>query len=62
MTVWYTVDTHFGHDNIIKHCNQPFTSAAQMDAVLMKNLGAKVGPKDSLWIVGDFAFGPKAKD
>lgn len=62
MTVWYTADTHFGHDSIIKHCKRPFESAAQMDAVLIENLCARVGPQDTLWIVGDFAFGPKAKD
>ncbi|OAN82400.1 metallophosphoesterase [Jannaschia sp. EhC01] len=62
MTIWYTADTHFGHDNIIKHCGRPFESVAQMDAVLIENLCARVGPKDTLWIVGDFAFGPKAKD
>jgi len=62
MTVWYTADTHFCHDNIIKHCNRPFPSAAQMDAAIMENLSARVGPEDTLWIVGDFAFGPKAKD
>ena len=56
MTIWYRADTHFGHDNIIKYCNRPFTSAAQMDAALMENLRAKVGPEDTLWIVGDFAL------
>jgi calcineurin-like phosphoesterase family protein len=62
MMNWYTADTHFGHENIIKHCGRPFQSASHMDAVLMENLSAKVGPKDALWIVGDFAFGQKAKD
>lgn len=62
MTIWYTADTHFGHDNIIKHCNRPYESANHMDAMLLANLTAKVGPDDTLWIVGDFAFGPRAKD
>ncbi len=62
MTNWYTADTHFGHENIIKFCDRPFRSANHMDAVLMQNLWTMVGPKDALWIVGDFAFGQKAKD
>ncbi|SFJ86788.1 metallophosphoesterase [Jannaschia pohangensis] len=62
MTIWYTADLHFGHDNIIKHCNRPFESASHMDAMLLANLSARVGPQDTLWIVGDFAFGPRAKD
>lgn len=62
MTNWYTADPHFGHENIIKFCDRPFRSANHMDAVLMQNLWARVGPNDALWIVGDFAFGQKAKD
>ena len=33
-----------------------------MDSVLLANLASRVGPDDALWIVGDFAFGPRAKD
>ncbi|WP_227272603.1 metallophosphoesterase [Roseobacter weihaiensis] len=62
MTIWYTADLHFGHDSIIKHCNRPFESASHMDAMLLANLAARVGPEDTLWVVGDFAFGPRAKD
>ena len=62
MNTWFTADTHFGHENIIKFSGRPFRSANHMDAVLIENLWAKVGPQDALWIVGDFAFGEKAKD
>lgn len=62
MTIWYTADTHLGHDNIIKHSGLPYDSASHMDAMLLANLSARVGPTDTLWIVGDFAFCPKAKD
>lgn len=62
MINWYTADTHFGHENIIKHCGLPFHAANHMDAVLIENLTSLVGPEDALWIVGDFAFGPRAKD
>lgn len=48
MTNWYTADPHFGHENVIKFCNRPFRSANHMDAVLMQNLWAMVGPKDAL--------------
>ena len=62
MTVWYTADTHFGHENIIRHCKRPFRSADQMDSVLIGNMWKVVKPDDTLWIVGDFAFGPAAKN
>lgn len=30
-------DPHFGDDNIVKYCKQPFSSAAHMDGALMGN-------------------------
>ena len=62
MTHWYTADLHFGHDSIISNAKRPFRDTAHMDAVLIERMWEKVGPEDDLWIVGDFAFGPKAKD
>ena len=62
MTVWYTADTHFGHENIIMHCARPFRSASHMDSVLIENMWKVVKPEDTLWIVGDFAFGRASKD
>jgi len=31
MNIWFTADTHFGHLNVIKFCNRPFTSAEEDD-------------------------------
>lgn len=62
MTNWYTADPHFGHENVILFCGRPFRHAAHMDDVLLENLHSRVGAEDDLWILGDFAFGPKAKD
>ncbi|PCH99024.1 MAG: metallophosphoesterase [Rhodobacteraceae bacterium] len=62
MTHWYTADTHFGHENVILFCGRPFRHATQMDDVLLENLHSRVGVEDDLWILGDFAFGPNAKD
>lgn len=62
MTHWYTADPHFGHDSIIPNARRPFRDTGHMEAVLIERLWEKVGPDDDLWIAGDFAFGPKAKD
>ena len=56
MAVFFTADTHFGHANIIKHCGRPFADAAAMDAALVDNWNAAVGPKDTVYHVGDFAY------
>ena len=56
MTVWFTSDTHFGHANIIGYSQRPFASIEEMDAVLICNWNARVGPQDEVWHLGDFTF------
>ena len=62
MTHWYSADPHFGHESIIPFAGRPFRHEGHMTTVLISNLWDKVGHEDDLWILGDFAFGPKAKD
>jgi calcineurin-like phosphoesterase family protein len=59
---WYTADTHFGHENVIPFCGRPFRHAGHMYSVLIENMSTLIQPENDLWIIGDFAFGPKAKD
>jgi len=33
MSVWFTADTHFGHGNIIKYCQRPFLTPAELEIV-----------------------------
>lgn len=61
MANWYTADTHFGHANIIGHCDRPFADASEMDTEIIRNIRERVKPGDDLWIIGDFAFGPPAR-
>ena len=51
-----TADQHFGHSNIIKHCNRPFASARDMDSALIKNWNSVVGKEDLVYVVGDFCW------
>lgn len=53
---YYISDTHFGHFNIIKHCNRPFSSAEEMDKIMIENWNFKVSKNDTVFILGDFAF------
>ena len=59
--VFFTSDTNFGHENIIRFCNRPFKSLDHMHTVLKNNWNARVKPKDTIIIVGDFAFRNKKK-
>ena len=55
---WILSDTHFGHSNIMKYANRPFTVVTQMDERLIENWNNTVGKKDQVIFLGDFAFAP----
>ena len=56
-TIWFTSDTHFGHENIIQHCSRPFDSVREMDEYLLDRINECVShPGDVLYHLGDFAF------
>ena len=59
--IWFTSDTHFGHDNIIKYNNRPFSSSQQMEEVLVNNINSLVSEKDDLYHLGDFCFHSNGK-
>lgn len=52
---YFTADTHFGHANILKHCNRPFANVHEMDETLLRNINRVVKPDDRLFHLGDFA-------
>lgn len=54
--IWFTSDTHFGHENIIRFCNRPYESLEEMDDTLLENINSLVKPHDTLYHLGDFAF------
>lgn len=55
--IYFTSDTHFGHDNIIKFCHRPFKDVEEMNSELIRRWNEKVGPDDTIFHLGDFAFG-----
>lgn len=54
--MWFTADTHFGHENILRLANRPWSSVAQMNSAIIANINDRVSATDSLYILGDFAF------
>lgn len=57
MSVWFASDTHFGHANIIRYCDRPYTSLAEMDDALVENWNQVVRPNDIVFHLGDFTLG-----
>ena len=63
MRTFFTSDSHFGHDNIIKHSGRPcrerpFRDSAEMDRALMDAWNSVVSPGDVVYHLGDFSMRP----
>lgn len=54
--ILFTADTHFGHANIIRFCDRPFTDIKAMNETLIANWNRKVTNSDTVYIVGDMFF------
>ena len=59
---FFTSDSHFGHFNICKHCNRPFSDVHHMNKVLTDNHNSIVRPNDNLICLGDFCFRGNSAD
>ena len=55
MNNFFTADTHFGHYNIIRHCDRPWT-AEEHDDALVERWNSEVSKRDTVYHLGDFAM------
>jgi calcineurin-like phosphoesterase family protein len=55
--VWFTADTHFGHPRVIALARRPFADVRAMDEAMIRGWNEVVRPDDTVWHLGDFAFG-----
>lgn len=55
----FIADMHFGHENILRQCRSQFQTIEEMNAVIIENINRKMTKKDTLYILGDFAFRSK---
>ena len=53
---FYISDTHFGHQNIIRYDNRPFSTADEMDEVLIDRWNDVVSDEDTVYVLGDFSW------
>lgn len=49
---WVIADTHFGHNNIVKHCDRP----VDHDALMLRRWKELVAPNDVVLHLGDIAW------
>jgi calcineurin-like phosphoesterase family protein len=58
--VFWVADYHFGHANIIKFCQRPFSNVDEMDREMTRRHNEVVDPNDWVYSLGDFTLGPDA--
>lgn len=56
MAIWFTADTHFGHNRIRELAKRPFATVDEMDAAMISRWNQRVSSLDTVYHVGDFAF------
>lgn len=63
--LWFTSDTHFGHESCVRweggkgQLPASIDTAAKRDRYIIKRWNATVGESDQVWHLGDFAFRTK---
>jgi calcineurin-like phosphoesterase family protein len=57
---WFCSDYHFGHAAIIGYCDRPFRNVKSMDRFLLFQWNCYIGPKDTVYFLGDFALNRQA--
>lgn len=60
--IFFTSDTHYHHANIIKYSNRPYKNVEEMNQALIDNWNRVVGPKDTVYHLGDVSFGRELKE
>lgn len=53
---FYITDPHFGHANVIRFDNRPYTNVEEMDRALIDNWNSVVSNEDIVYILGDISW------
>jgi calcineurin-like phosphoesterase family protein len=62
MSTWFTSDLHFGHTNILRFCNRPYTDVTQMNKDLVLRFNSVVRPREVVYFIGDIVWDKKCMD
>lgn len=54
--IWFTSDTHYGHENIIRYTHRPFKNVLEMNNKMIHNANLRVKKHDTVFHLGDFCF------
>jgi calcineurin-like phosphoesterase family protein len=54
--LWFTADTHFGHNRIIQYYNRPFVDHLEMEEVMIDKFNSVIKKGDTLYHLGDVSW------
>ena len=54
--IWFTSDTHFGHEVVLRSCERPWAGVGEMNGALVDAINEYVEPGDTLYHLGDYSF------
>ena len=54
--IYFTADTHFNHEAVIRYSNRPFSDLEEMHERLIESWNELVKPGDTIYHLGDFAL------
>lgn len=60
--IWFTSDTHFGHEVVLRSCERPWASVSEMNGALVDAINEHVEPGDTLYHLGDYSFKTTLED
>ena len=52
--IYFTADTHFYHENIIKYCDRKFDTVEEMNQTIITRWNDRVSKNDTVYHLGDF--------
>ena len=55
--IYFTADSHFSHENIIKYCKRPFKNVEENNEEIIRRWNEKVPEDGIMFHLGDVAFG-----
>ena len=59
---YYIADTHFSHENVLRHDNRPFKTIEEMNATLIHNWNETVSNDDIVYCLGDMFWENEAQN
>lgn len=54
--IYFTSDTHYWHNNVIRYCARPHASVEEMNEDMVLKWNQTVKPEDTVYVLGDFSL------